>query len=36
MDTGRLTARLKKEKVEKEARAYIDTLKEGAKIDKFM
>ena len=32
----RLTARLKQDKVEKEARTYIDSLKKDAKIDKFI
>jgi peptidyl-prolyl cis-trans isomerase C len=32
----RLTARLKQDKVEKEARTYIDTLKNDAKIEKFL
>lgn len=32
----RLTERLKQDKVEKEARAYIDSLKEGAEIEKFL
>jgi len=32
----RLAARLKQDRVEKEARTYIDTLKKGAKIEKFL
>ena len=32
----RLSDRLKQDKVEKEARTYIDTLKKDAKIDKFL